>query len=837
MTAERWLEVKDIFQSAVECDPPARAALLLERCGHDQELFREVQSLLSSDGETGVRLESPVRSLSGKSSDALSSLDRVPAVLRERYEILSELGRGGMGIVYKARDRETGEVLALKILKPEIAADSQNLERFKNEVLLAHRITHPSVARLYEFHRAGPVVYLSMEYVEGESLRAVLQRVGKLDVTRGLEIARQVVAGVAEAHRASIVHRDLKPENIMLAAGGQAKVMDFGISRSYAPGATVTGSLIGTPAYMAPEQIEGKPPGPQSDIYALGLILYEMFTGCSPFRADSPVSLALMQIQVQPKPPHELAPELPVHVERTILRCLEKDRADRFDSVADLLSSLDGNASPLNTRRHWRPSKRSRAVAGGIAALTIAAALGALAFFILNRRAISTTAVPSVAVLPFADLSPQKDQEYFSNGLAEEILNELANTPGLRVTAKTSSFGLKNETRDFQAIGKALNASTLLEGSVRKQENRARVTVQLIKAADGSRLWSDTFDRGLNDIFAVETEIARAVTGSLQVRLREQKARGKSAKNGNPEAFDAYLQGRYFLPRRTEANLAKAVGYFEQATKLDPAYAKAWVGLAEARSGQAGAGYLPPDDAYGMARTAVNRALALDPDLGDAHAALAWILQFHDSDWAGAEQSYRRALALSPGDGTVMSHAATLFRIVGRLDDAVAVGRRATQVDPLSPGNYHNWGVSLYYAGQYEDAKAAFQKALELFPEMEPPHAFLGRVYLAMSQPKEALEEMEKEKNPALRLFGLALSYHALGQKRESDARLAELIRQFSKVATYQIAEVYAFRGEVDKAFDLLKNMTALSQMKGDPLLKTLEADPRYSALLKKTRL
>ena len=728
-------------------------------------------------------------------------------------------------------------MLAIKILKPEIAADSQSLERFKNELLLAHRITHPNVARLYEFNRAGTSVYLSMEYVEGESLRSLLQRTGKMDVPRGLKFARQFAAGVAEAHQQSIVHRDLKPENIMVAAGGQAKVMDFGISRSYATSATATGSLIGTPAYMAPEQAEGKPAGPQSDIYALGLILYEMFTGCAPFRADTPVSLALMQIQLQPRPPHELAPELPAHIEQTILRCLEKDPEDRFHSVADLLRSLEGDTPEPAARRDRRSSKRRRLITSGIIAMALAASAGVLWFLTPGRHGTPITDAPSIAVLPFADLSPDKNQEYFSNGLAEEILNELANTPGLRVTGKTSSFGLKDKSWDFRRIGKTLNAATILEGSVRKQGNRTRITVQLVKAADGSRLWSDTFDRDMNDIFAIETEIARAVTGSLDVRVREQKTGVRSPKSRNAEAFNAYLQGRYFLPRRTEVNLAKAVGYFEQATRLDPGYANAWVGLGEARSGQAGAGYLPQDEAYGMARKAVERALALNPDLGDAHTALAWIRQFNDSDWAGADESYKRALALEPGNATVMSHAATLFRIVGRLDEAVELGRRATHGDPLSPGNYHNWGVSLYYAGQYQEAKTAFEKALELFPDMEPPHAFLGRVYLATLQPQQALAEVEKEKNPALRLFGLALSYHALGQKRESDASLAELIRQFSAVAGYQIAEVYAFRGETDKSFEVLEHSTALAQLKGDPLLKSLEGDSRYAALLRKARL
>jgi eukaryotic-like serine/threonine-protein kinase len=348
MTAERWQQVKTIFQRAAECDPAARTAFLRESCGDDADLRREVESLLASEQHPGSLLDNPV--LAAGAVAAAAPPNRTGpinpihpgAVLPERYEILAELGRGGMGIVYKARDRETGEVLALKILKPEIAADLQIIERFKNELRLAHRITHHNVARLYEFHRAGDTVYVSMEYVEGESLCALLHRTGKLDVAHGLAIARQLAAGVAEAHRQSIAHRDLKPENIMLTAAGEVKVLDFGISRFYAANATATTGFIGTPAYMAPEQAEGTLTDHRTDIYALGLVLYEMFTGTKAFTGDTPVSLALKQVRESPPPPRTLAPLLPVHVEHAILKCLEKDPADRFQSVEDLMRALAG---------------------------------------------------------------------------------------------------------------------------------------------------------------------------------------------------------------------------------------------------------------------------------------------------------------------------------------------------------------------------------------------------------------------------------------------------------------------------------------------------------------
>src|ERR1017187_4972988 len=371
MTAERWWQVRAIFDRALECAPAQRADLIRECCRGDGELLKEVQSLLACDSDTGSHLESPLKSLSAESSADLTLASGAAAALPERYENLGELGRGGMGIVYKARDRETGEILALKILKPEIAADLQILERFKNELRLAHKITHRNVARLYEFHRAGDAVYLSMEYVEGESLRDLLRRTGKLDVARGMDMARQLAAGLAEAHRHSIAHRDLKPENIMLAAGGELKVLDFGISRSYAANVTATGAIIGTPAYMAPEQAEGKLADHRADIYAFGLILYEVFTGTAAFHGDTPVALALKQIRERPQSPRTLAPELPAHVEQTILKCLEKEPVERFQSVGDLLRALEGEPLP-KTRKPVKSPLRPW-LFGAVAAILLAA--------------------------------------------------------------------------------------------------------------------------------------------------------------------------------------------------------------------------------------------------------------------------------------------------------------------------------------------------------------------------------------------------------------------------------------------------------------------------------
>jgi tetratricopeptide (TPR) repeat protein len=391
-------------------------------------------------------------------------------------------------------------------------------------------------------------------------------------------------------------------------------------------------------------------------------------------------------------------------------------------------------------------------------------------------------------------------------------------------------------------VGKKLNVANILEGSVRREGKRVRVTVQLINASDGFHLWSETYDREMDDIFAVQDEIARSVAASLRVVLATDKAAAASARSTNPEAYNAYLQGRYFADRRSKENLEKVVGYLELAIKLDPAYAPAWADLARTRAAQADGGYLPVEEGYRKAREAVKRALALDANLAEAHAALGQIKQAYDWDWAGADASLQRALALAPGKATVVRDAASLAATLGRLEEALALNRRAVELDPLSASASRTRGFAAYYSGRLEEAEAAFKKALELNPEPVWIHSVLGRVYLARSDPQRALAEMEKESVPFWRLYGQALAYHALGRKKESDAALAEHIAKYRAEGAYQIAEVYAFRAEADPAFEWLERAYTqrdggLTLMKGDPLLKNIERDPRYAAFLKKMRL
>ena len=443
----------------------------------------------------------------------------------------------------------------------------------------------------------------------------------------------------------------------------------------------------------------------------------------------------------------------------------------------------------------------------------------------------------SIAVLPFVDMSPGKNEEWFSQGMAEELLNGLSRVPGLRVAARTSAFQFKDQSQDVRQIGQKLRVANILEGSVQKLGNRAKISTQLIKVSDGFQMWSESYDRELTDIFQVQHEIAQSVTGALQLKL--MGAASRTAGPSSAQAYDSYLMGRYFLGKSNRENLEKAVVHFKETVQLDPKYAPAWVGLGASKINQAGSAFVPPEEGYKEARAAVETALSLDGNLGEAHSALGWLQMLHDLDWTAADKSIQKALLLDPGNAVVVSHAGILARIVGRLDEAARLGRRAMMLDPMNTGVLHNAGVSLYYAGHYQESISAYRKALEIFPEFEREHCFIGLNYLMESRPKEALAEIALERNPVFRVFGLSLANYALGNKSESDLNLAELAKH---EMGYQVAQSHAFRGEPQLAFEWLERAAearsaGLAQLKGDPLMKSLVPDQRYQALLKKMAL
>jgi TolB-like protein/Flp pilus assembly protein TadD len=528
---------------------------------------------------------------------------------------------------------------------------------------------------------------------------------------------------------------------------------------------------------------------------------------------------------------------------RTDLQRLKRDTS---------VSSVVRASSPAKETANTIPvgGRDARATKIWIAsALVVVLLMGVGVFFFTRQQPKAPETKPvapaaaagktAIAVLPFTNLSADKDQEYFSDGLTEELLNVLAKNPKLQVTSRTSAFSFKGKEVDIKTIADKLHVTYVLEGSVRKSGNELRITAQLIEVATDSHLWSQTYDRQMENIFAVQDDIAASVAGALKATLEGQPAKTKEV---NPEAYNAYLQGRYFFDRLSKEDLEKAIGYFVEALRIDPNYARAWVGLSRVHNAQADWGYVPVDEGYSKARKEAEKALEIDPNLAVAHAQIGWIKTVYDWDWAGADAAYKRALELEPGNATVVRGAAALASTLGRFDEAIRLERRALELDPLRITAHYNLGLDAYYVGRSDEAEAAYRKVLELNPQDPGSHYFLGLISLARSKPEQALAEMQKEPEPLWRELGLALVYHALGKKKEADAALAEYIEKNQDSGAFQIAEIYAYRGETDKAFEWLERAYkqrdgGLAQMKGDPLLRNIEKDPRYTAFLKKMKL
>jgi serine/threonine protein kinase/Tfp pilus assembly protein PilF len=735
------------------------------------------------------------------------------SIFAGRYQIIEELGQGGMGRVYKVLDTKIKERMALKLLKPEIASNTETMERFNNELKFARKIRHRNVCQIYDLNEAEGNFYITMEYVAGEDLRNMIRMSGQLSIETAVKIARQVGEGLMEAHRTGIVHRDLKPQNIMIDKQGQAKIMDFGIARSIKDrGTTSAGLMIGTPAYMSPEQAAGIEADQRSDIYSLGIVLYAMLTGEEPFKGETPLSIALKQRSEIPKRPGELNARIPNDLEMLILKCLEKDRENRYQTAEEFLSALNK----------------------------------------VGTVAAETTVVPkwksSIAVLPFMDLSPEKDQEYFCDGLAEELINSLTKVEDLRTVARTSAFFFKGKNVGIREIGQELRVEAVLEGSVRKAGNRLRINAQLIQVVDGFHLWSEQFDREMKDVFAIQDEIAAGIVNKLKMRLT---APGEERGGKHPrdlEAYDAYLRGRYFLNKFTNEGVRSAMACFEEAIAKDADFAPAHAALAESYQRYSALGLMASKEATAKARAAALHALDLDPRLAEAHYALAMIAAFHEWDRTMAEERFKRALELNPNSAKALSwYAIFLMSYQKKYQKALELISRAEELDPLELQVKTHRGWVYCFQHRFDEAIKLLQDITQLEPFFAQGHYWLGCAYLYKALYDEAVVEIEK----AISLGGrsvfhvgmLGVTYARAGNRSGALQVLAELENSAATRSGFSwVARVYAGLGETDKMFECLEKAyeqrdPSLTYMAGSLEFESFRSDPRFKAILERIGL
>jgi len=777
----------------------------------------------------------------------LEILARLKAALADRYAIDRELGHGGTATVYLAQDLKHGRSVAVKVLRPELAA-ALGAERFLREIEIAARLTHPHILPLHDSGEAKGFLYYVMPFVDGESLRDRLRREQQLPIEEAVRIAREVATALSHAHSHDVVHRDIKPENILL-SGGEAVVADFGIARAIvAAGAetlTDTGLAVGTPGYMSPEQATGAEHlDGRSDVYSLGCVLYEMLAGHPPFLGTTAQEvLARHSLDAVP-PLRTIRPELPQAVEHAVRKALAKSPADRWRTPAALSEALAQAVAP--------PSLPRRA-ARSIGLVAAGASLLATGYALLSRRPVggpSGESAHSIAVLPFVNIGADPANEPFSDGMSEELITALAKVADLRVTARTSAFSFKGKAVDIREIGSKLNVSYVLEGSVRRAGPQLRVSAQLINAATGYHLWSDEYDRDARDVFTVQDEIARAIVEALRVKLSgAANATLVKPSTENPEAHDLYLQGRYFFAKRDSTSLRKAQDYFERAIQKDSSYALAWAGLSDAYSHTGVFGYVPPRAVYAKAKTAALRALALDSALAEAHTSLGFIALFYDWDWPTAGRELDRALALDPRYPDAHLFHGWYFVATNRMDDAIREVQTAVNLDPFSSVNNARLASMLFLARRYDDVLAQSRRVMEL-DSMFQGHAGraeLARAYLWLGRCAEALAAQEGRPGLAVAVWVglLGYTYARCGRRAQALAELDRLgaeARQGRFVSHLALAMIHAGLGDNERALAELdsayvERAWGMFTLRVDPAFDGLRADPRFSRLLKKVGL
>jgi serine/threonine protein kinase len=789
------------------------------------------------------------------------------------YRILKKLGAGGMGEVYLAVDSKLQRRVAIKILPVETALDPESLARLEREAQALAALNHPNIVTVHSVEHDEAVHFLTMELLEGESLKEVIRKDG-LPLDRILEIAIPLTDGIATAHENDIIHRDLKPANIMVTKEGRVKILDFGIAkvRTRARGGestevstqalTIEGVTLGTLPYMSPEQVEGGKVDERSDVFSLGVILYEMATGERPFHGENATALGWAILRDRPAKLDRLGADLPDDLNRIVRRCLEKDPEKRYQTAKDVrneLQDLPGDHIPQRVERRTAKTIEEK-VAGPpkkkpwvlFVGAGIAVAVGAVsAVMLLNRDEPTTAVAPveeepqihSLAVLPFTNLMNDPDQDYFVAGMHEALITDLSKITSLRVVSRTSSMLYKESGKPLPQIAGELNVDALIEGSVFRDSNRVRITAQLIHGATDSHLWAEDYDRDLENALVLTSEVAQAIAGEIRVALSpDERSRLASAPSVSVEVQETYLRANYHFHAFTGEGFLKAQDLYRTTIELDSSFARGYVGLAITHFLRGSLGHAPHSETVPLAEAATRKALELNPNLAPAHTALGWLYLGNHWDWARAEAEFKRALELNPSDAFARHGLADYYLVFGDMDESVRQIKMGHDSDPFSPITMIPVVGHLAYAGRHEEALAEAEKFLELFPQNRTVHYWIAEILWSEGRYDSALVEFDRARGKDSPLTGAMRREYSENGTEAAMRVVGDMLVEMAKSQHIQstvIASYYARGGAADQAFQWLdraleERVPLLLHVGADPDFATLRSDPRFAELLRR---